>query len=218
MKAIDLVKRIHRRVNGNIKYPAWGSDKCTLYIETANDVITALCTDPENKWDWCWEEREFGAIAEAQLTYDLDDDVFDLSDKVYVTTETQTFVFNVIKPADRKKFTNSVYISSDSPKQITFTNMPPEAVGGTITAGVYVIPPLITSPNQNVPVQRPLYVAFETAAQLVLTIPAKQDMYDDLHDLAVDEYDKMAMVNDNVPAGNSDTVPYGDFGNAAGGL
>jgi hypothetical protein len=210
----DVIKRMHRKYAGDTKYPATGSDKWLEYRDIANDKKDEWATDPDTDWDSTWEERELG-IATSATTYDLDEDINNLSDYVYIDKDDTTFKFYVIKSKDRANMTNCAYLSGNDPKVLNFTDMPTDAIGGTIRAGVYAVPEDMESTDDTCPVDRPLWVAYAGAAELAFNDPAKEDQFADLNGMANDEYEKMIDAANSLPAHQPLTVPqqgYGDVG------
>lgn len=216
LKLSDAIKKMHRKYAGDTKYPATTTDKYTSYVDIINELKDQWATDPENQWESCWEERELGTTTTA-LTYDLAEDISDLSDFVYIdTTDGETATFKVLKKTNRTGATNCVYLHGSDPKQMTFTNMPEECVGGTIRAGIYAIPDNITRPNQLVPVDRPMWVVLAGAAELAFNDTSREDKYPDLNEMANDEYSKMITANENTPEHQTQSVPQGGYAQAGG--
>jgi hypothetical protein len=80
----DVIKRMHRKYQGDTKYPTWGSDTNQMYVDIVNDLKDQHATDVDHQWPWYWEERTFGIVITNTLAYDLDDDINELSDYVYI--------------------------------------------------------------------------------------------------------------------------------------
>lgn len=212
----QLIQRMHRRYAGDTKYPTVGTSDYQMYLDIANDLKDQWATDPGHKWNSCFEERTYGAASSA-LAYDLDDDVNDLSDFVYIDlTNGNTRRFRVIKEKDRNSKRRAVYLSGSDPKQINFTDMPDDCIGGTIRAGIYFIPEDMANANDTVPIDHPNWVALAGAAELAFNDPSKEDKFGNLLGLANDEYQKMADAADTLPQDQIDSIPTEGFINPGG--
>lgn len=210
MKVLKLVQGMHRKYAGDTKYPTPGTDNWTMYLAIINTLKDTWATDPDLNSDSCFEEREVDTVTATDLVYALDDDVCKLSDKVYVDTLSgRTIPFTVIKARDRHNYNNTeaVFLSGDNPRELNFTYMPTDAIGGTIRAGIYFVPPDVSDGNNEVPVDRPMWVMYSGAAELAFNDPSKEDKFADLNGLANDEWQKMIDAAATLPAGNLDQIP-----------
>lgn len=213
MQVKRFIEHTYRKWTGKTDYPAVGTDVYKKILDWGNYFIREVyARDPEHNWDSCFEERgDIGTVTADTRTYELDDDITDLSDKVIVTTESgQRREFTVKKARDRNKFSHAdvVFKAGRDPVQITFAGvgeMPEELVGGTISAGCYVIPAEVSSPNAVMPVDRPSWVVARVAAELASTDRSREERYPDLIDEANEEYRLMGAANEDLP--DDDRVP-----------
>lgn len=213
----NLIQKMHRRYAGDSKYPTEGGSEWLMYLEIANDLKNDWATDPEIDSASNWEERTFGTVSSVtDLSHGLDDDVAKLSDFVYIDcVDGRTVCFTVIKLANRHNRTDCAFQSGAGPISVNFTNIPLAAVGGTIRAGVYVVPDDMKNGSDSVPVDRPEWVVVAGAAQLAFNDPSKEDKYPDLQGEANDEYQKMASAAASLPENQPESVPIVGFDDPA---
>jgi hypothetical protein len=213
MKTSEFIKAVHREYQGDTDYPVPnGSDgQYELYLGTANDQLEIFGTDPDNKWRSRWEERTFGTVT-TERTYGLGNEVWSLSDYVYIDKlNGGTARFEIVDPQQREDVDNAVYISGENPQVMTFTgsgSMADDLVGGTIRAGCFIKPKPLTIPAQYVPVLRPMWLVYVTAATLSRNDNAKEHQYANLVGLANDEWGKMVSANRQTLPGQSRRVRH----------
>lgn len=212
MKLLQLVQKMHRKYAGDTKYPSFGGDDWIMYVDIANDLVLTAATDPDHKWSWAFQERTFGTTESGTLAYDLDADVNELSDEVYIdTVDGRTVTFKVIKEKDRHHTHQKAFLSGANPRILNFTDIPAAAIGGTVRAGIYYVPKTMKGQNDIVPVDRPMWVVLAGAAELAFNDPSKEDKFPDLLGLANDEYQKMGDAADSLPQNQLNAVPMVGF-------
>lgn len=213
MTTEDFIKKVHHYYQGDTDYPTASSSdgQYSLYLATGNDFIEIFATDPDVRFRSRWEEREFGTVDAGDRTYPLDADVFSLSDYVYIDKlDGSTVRFRVVDATEREFEDDAVYLWGD--KQLTFTgkgDMAASLVGGTIRGGCFTIPSPLTQAKQTVPVDRPMWLVFVTAAELSRNDRAKDDQYANLIARANDEWKKMISANRKPVVGQSRRVRHG---------
>ena len=201
---------VNYAAKGNSRYPAQGTDKYNRTMSIANRKIREWATDSTTKWASLFEERTYGQYSTSR-TYELDDDISDLSDFVYLVKANGDRVeYNVIKPQQRSLHQKGVYISSNNPKAITFIDTvetTDELIGSIVTVPLFFIPEAITSGSDTIVVDSPEWLIYETAAELVRNDPAKDDQYGNLAGKANDMYQKMIYQNATNPYLQPNGVP-----------
>jgi hypothetical protein len=221
-----LIQKAWVHFKGNNSWPTPGQAKYMVMLMVANRLKNNWARDSKVHWDSLFVQRTYGPIIASQQAYDLDSDVFYLSDFVYVLrTDGNTDRFQVVHPESRnKQFSPVGQIGSDNGDPITyltgsnqggdsnltlnfqtpFSEMPGD-VGGTIQVGCYAQPDDMLSPGDTVPVNDPEWLVMALAAEMARNDPSKQDQYPDILAQATDLYGKMVLDNQ----GNSYQQPSG---------
>lgn len=192
MLASEFIKEVHQQYKGKTKFPSWGSDKAIEYLMVGNRHLRDYARETDNPWDSQFEEREIGTAGE-ELSYELDDDVLGIADDYVIIRKEdgREIKYDRIKISERRGYYRGVYISG-RPKTLTFTEeIPADFQGGTIIAGLTVLPDALVRQSDAVPVDDPDWLVLQTAATLCLNDPAKNYKYEDLLGMANEKYRKM---------------------------
>lgn len=222
-----LIQLAWVKYKGNTNWPAPGNAKYLQAVLLANRFKNLWATDSKVHWDSLFTIREYGPVVATVQDYDLDDDVFYLSDWVYVKrTDGNIDRFQVVHPEMRNRSFNAIgMVGSDSGDPITYltgvwalgggnltlnfqtpwTQMNDGDVGGTIQTGCYALPADYVNPTDTILINNPEWLVARLAAELARNDPAKQDQYPLLLGEANDIYGKMVLDNQ----GNSFQQPNG---------
>lgn len=225
-----LIQKAWVRYKGNTNWPNPGTPKYIQMTVLANDILLhEYVLDEKIQWDSLFTERTYGPIEANTQAYALDDDVFYLSDFVYILrTDGNTDRFQVVHPEQRNRgFQGVGMVGSDNGDPITYLTGSSQGgesnltlnfednfvvggnmngdIGGTIEVGCYAIPTPIANPGDTIPVNNPGWLMLRVAAEMARNDPAKQDQFPIIQGEANDIYSKMAVGNQ----GNSFQQPNG---------
>lgn len=223
-----LIQKAWVAYKGNTSWPVPGDTKNYLkMVIIANSILKWYAKDSHVRWDSLFTTRTTGPVTADNQAYDIDDDIFYLSDWVYINrTDGNTDRFKVVHPEARNESFSAigtiasdngdplVYLtgsSQDTGSNLTinfetpWANMSAADIGGTVEFGCYVLPSDMVNPNDVVPVNDPEWMVQRLAAELARNDPAKQDQYPYLVGVANDLYGKMQLANQ----GNSYQQPNG---------
>lgn len=223
-----LIQKAWVAYKGNTSWPTPTSDKYLMMVMIANRLKNEWALDSKVHWDSLFTTRTYGPITSANQAYALDDDVFYLSDFVYILrTDGNTDRFQVVHPESRNNNSATaigsmadqtgdplVYLTGSSQggeSNLTlnwidsFATDLTQEVGGTIQVGCYALPDDMVNASDTVPINNPEWAVMALAAELARNDPAKQDQYPLLIGQANDQYSKMVLDNQ----GNSFQQPNG---------
>lgn len=222
-----LIQKAWVAYKGNTSWPSPGSNKYLMCVVIANGILKWYVKDSHVRWDSLFTTRTAGPITANAQDYDLDNDIFYLSDWVYINrTDDNVDRFKVVHPESRNdSFTAIGEIASDAGDPLVYLtgssqdgasnltiNFPTPwsqanqaDIGGMIEFGCYAQPADIVNPADVVPVNDPEWMTQRLAAELARNDPAKQDQYPNLIGVANDLYAKMVLANQ----GNSFQQPNG---------
>lgn len=228
-----LIQQAWVKYKGNTNWPQPGAAKYLQAVILANKFKDTWALDSRAHWDSLFVERTYGPVVATQQAYDLDSDVFYLSDWVYILrTDGNTDRFQVVHPEQRNRRFNAIgMVGSDSgdpivylngvwalgagglvmnfqdPFQRTVNGITTNSldVGGTIQVGCYAFPKDYQNPSDKIVINNPDWLMVRLAAELARNDPAKQDQFDPLMEEADDLYQKMILDNQ----GNSYQQPNG---------
>ena len=180
--------------------PTVGTPDYSMWLRTTNRKIAEWARDSKNTWQSLFEIREIGTVAVGSQTYDLEDDFLIPADRVYITPTGQvnTLPYTIVKPQERKRFYNAVYITGRDPKQLTFVdtfNVDTQPVGGTISLAAYFIPDELTDASDEIPVDDPMWLVYAVASELAFNDLSYSDKSPDLVGKANFIYSQMAAAN-----------------------
>lgn len=200
MTVTELVAEVTDAWMGDSDSPTDGSDEWNYILRIANRKLRQWARDKNRSWSSLYEERTFGTVSSGTQTYDLDEDVHKLSDFVYVDiNDTQYAEYKVVRPNQRGEHFNSVFLTGpEGAKVLHFYDSivaTSTVVGGTIRAGVYILPEPLASANDDVLIDSPDWLVLATAAEAARNDPAKDDQYSNLITAANDEYETMVLNN-----------------------
>jgi hypothetical protein len=228
-----FIQQVQIAYKGNSNWPASGDPKYSQYVAIANRLMADWMMDADVLWNSLFDERTYGPVAAAIQTYDMDSDVFYLSDSVQILQTTgNTHNFRVVHPNARNDDQSGigstgadfglplVYITGMAANQgsnLTMNFVEPfqttqngitiisPDVGGTIQVGVYTLLPDLANDTDTIMVDNPYWLVWMTAAELARNDPAKQDQVPNLVGMANQSYEKMITANQ----GNSFESPNG---------
>lgn len=208
---------------GNSNWPAFGTTKFLERVAIANRLYMDWVMDADILWNSLFATRTYGPI-NSSLSYDLDDDVFFLSDGVSILrTDGNTDNFRVVHPNARNDNNGNrgivgsdygmplVYLTGSaagtgSNLTLNFSQaFTAEQLGATIQVGVYTIPSTFSQATDNIVIDNPYWLVWATAAELARNDPSKQDQVPNLVGMANQAYSKMITLNQ----GNSFEQPNG---------
>jgi hypothetical protein len=227
----SFMHQVQIAYKGNTNAPAPGADPFQKYLAIANRLKNVWAQDADILWNSLFDTREYGPVQAANQEYDLDSDVFFVSDGVsIVRLDGNIDWFRVVQPKARNDESSSrpdhgigmsggdfgmplVYIKGSSANQgsnLTLVFVDPFTatsldVGGTISVGVYTLPDDFKNSSDIVVVDDPYWLVYATASELARNDPAKQDQVPNLSGLANAAYGKMITLNQ----GNSFEQPNG---------
>ena len=229
-----FIQQVQIAYKGNSNWPAAGSPKYLMYLAVANRLQGGWAMDSNVLWNSLFKQRTYGPVVATSQTYDLDSDVFYLSDSVYIQRlDGNLDEFRVVHPNARNDDTgdNAGYTGGDSGNPLVFltgtaayqgSNLtlnfqtPFQTVqngitqtsldvGGTIQLGCYALPNDLKNANDTVTVDDPFWLVWQTASELARNDPSKQDQVPNLTGLANQSYERMQTANQ----GNSFEQPNG---------
>lgn len=231
----SFMHQVQIAYKGNTNAPAPGADNFQKYLAIANRLKNVWAQDADILWNSLFDTREYGPIQASTQDYDMDSDVFFVSDGVAIKRlDGNTDWFRVVQPKARNDERTSagttgadfglgmtggdfgmplVYIKGSSAGQgsnLTLVFVDTFArdnleVGGTIEVGVYTLPVDLKNAADIVVVDDPFWLVYATASELARNDPAKQDQVPNLSGLANQAYGKMITLNQ----GNSFEQPNG---------
>lgn len=219
-----LIQQAWVAYKGNTNWPSPGAAKYLKAVIAANELYRKWALDSKVHWDSLWVLRTTGPVASTQQAYDLDSDIFYLSDWVYINrTDGNIDRFQVVHPEARNSSFNAIgaigsdwgdpmvyltgtFAHGDSNLtmnfQTPFTQLTGD-VGGTIEFGAYALPDPFQNPTDIILMNNPDWLVKRLAAELARNDPSKEDQVDNLMLEAQNLYDRM--VKDN--QGNSYQQP-----------
>lgn len=229
-----FIQQVQIAYKGNSNWPAPGNPKYLQYLAIANRLQGGWAMDAGVLWNSTFQTRTYGPISATNQTYDLDSDVFYLSDSVYIIrTDGNTDQFRVVHPNARNDNNGNsvgstagdyglplVYLTGAaalggsnltlnfvSPFQtiVNGTAQNTQWVGGTISLGAYILPTDLANAADVITIDDPYWLVWQTASELARNDPAKQDQVPNLTGMANDAYEKMLTQNE----GNSFEQPNG---------
>lgn len=229
-----FIQQVQIAYKGNSNWPSPGTAKYLMYVAIANRLQAGWAMDAGVLWNSTFTELTYGPIQATTQIYDLDSDVFYLSDSVYILRlDGNTDQFRVVHPNARNDNTGDnvgytggdtglplVYLTGTAayqgsnlslnfvtPFQTINNGITQDSldVGGTIQLGAYLLPNDLKNPNDVVGVDDPFWLVWQTASELARNDPSKQDQVPNLTGMANDAYNKMLTAN----AGNSFEQPNG---------
>lgn len=133
-------------------------------------------------------------------SYSLHRNLLVPSDQAIVTLPTQDLYFTIAKPQERKRFDNSVYLSSRNPQKLIF----PDGVSSTINSNIigyslklpgYYLPNDLALSTDIVSVDDPYWLVYATASELAFNDITYSDKAPDLVTKANNLYEQMASNN-----------------------
>ena len=229
-----FIQQVQIAYKGNSNWPSSGTPKFLMYLAIANRLQANFCQDADVLWNSLFEERTYGPIIATEQAYDLDEDVFFLSDSVYILrTDGNTDQFTVVHPNARNDNSSqlvgmtggdmglplcyvtgtaanqgsNLVLNFSDPFQTNVNGVTQNSldVGGTIQVGVYTLLPDLVNDSDTVLVDDPFWLVWMTASELARNDPAKQDQVPNLSGIANQAYEKMITQNQ----GNSFEQPNG---------
>lgn len=225
-----LIQRAWVRYKGNTSWPNPGTTKYLQMVAIANDLLRwEYALDEKIQWDSLWTTRTYGPIRANTQAYQLDSDVFYLSDFVYILrTDGNTDRFQVVHPEQRNRgFQGVGMVGSDNGDPITYLtgssaggesnltlnfedNFVPGGnmagdIGGAIQVGCYALPDELQNASDSIPVNNPGWLVVRLAAEMARNDPAKEDQFTTLQASADKIYQNMVVGNQ----GNSFQQPSG---------
>ena len=205
----ELITDINYAHKGNNRAPTEGSDKWNRAVAIINRKLREWATDSETSWASLFEERTVGTFSTTQ-TVTLATDVHKLSDYVYLLdADDRERQFTVIKPQQRKDFTEAVYVSGN-PKVLTFVDTISASdsfIGADIIVPLFKLPEALSSASDTVIVDSTEWLTYAVAAELARNDPAKDDQFGNLIGLANELYQQMKDNNDTLPYAQPFSVP-----------
>lgn len=174
---------------------------------TKHDALLAIADSMQKMWpaehDWAslYSLAEVGTVT-ATDTFELDDEIDhlnrDADDPVRITLGTQTKTYKLVSPAQLYKYRNSD-VCAQVGRNLVFPqafDSTSSVFGGTIYAPATLAVEDITSENQDVQVDRPMWLAYMMAAEFARNDTVKQGQYENLLAMAESELTKMIEDND----------------------
>ena len=172
----------------------------TITSDTALTVTVAFTNSTTTTF------RRTIIIKSGVQSYNLNRYLLNISDKVQITTSSQTIGLGLSNPQDRSA---SCYLSSNNPKVLTFVNTitsTDQMVGYPLTVPAYYKPSDIVLATDLVPVDNPEWLVYAVASELARNDPAKEAQFPTLLGMANDLYSKMVSSNFNIGFLNGGTV------------
>jgi len=179
-------------------------DKITVYGETER-IIDSITSDTSLTVSVAFSNTASSLtfthsiiIKTGIQSYKLHRNFLTPSDKVLVTSGTQTYEYGLSNPQERVAAT---YLSGRNPKVITFVNTiesTNQSVGGVLSVPAYYKPDDIVNATDLVAVDNPEWAVYVVASELARNDPAKEDQFSTLLGIANDLYIKMVSANFNI--------------------
>jgi len=157
--------------------PVAGTSDFTMWLNVANRKLHEY-SQGEN-WISQFDTLSVGTVSAGTQAYDLDDTILLPADKVTVTKSGVTSDYQIVKPQERDRFSNAVYISGQDPQKLTFCDTitaTDPIVGGTISIAAYYAPDDFTGANDTVEIDDVYWMVYALASDLAsneLTYAAK---------------------------------------------
>lgn len=191
--------------------PADGTVDYTLWLNTTNRKLFEWARDGKNTWQSLFDIRSAGTVTADTQSYDLEDELLIPSDFITVTTtEGQEVKYTVVKPQERRRFMNAVYIYTRDPKVVVFCDTivtGAQIVGGEIYVPGYYLPDPLTSSTDIIPVDDPYWLVMAVASELAFNDLTYESKAADLNAKANSLYTQMASNNRKGTYGNPRTIP-----------
>lgn len=152
--------------------PAFDSQEGTYWISILNRKKRELYEDVTKTWSNTFDgTRTVGTIsADAEPSYDLDEDFIAPSDKVYVISSTgQRTDYELVKPNERPYRQRYAYIAGMDPQVLYFSNeiaTGEQIIGGTLYVPGYYMPDDVTSATDTIPFLTPDWAVLAVAAEI----------------------------------------------------
>lgn len=201
MQVDELFSHINSAYRGSDdNAPVEGTDDYSLWINTTNRKQSEWAHDGKSNWASLWiDDVNIGTIAEGTNVFDLDDQFLLPDSKVTVTDLSgNENDFTIVKPAERDRYTNSVYISGADPQVLTFSDdidTSSTLIGGAVNISGYTIPDDIASDTDTILVDDPYWLVMAVASELAFNDLTYADKAPDLNAKAGSLYEQMASNN-----------------------
>jgi hypothetical protein len=189
--------------------PTSGSTDHELWLATANRKIAEYARDGKQSREALFEVRNVGTVVAADQVYDLAEIVLPADSVIVTTVAGNDIEFTIVKPQERDRFSNAVYISGMNPQTLTFydeIDADSEIVGGTIKVAGYWLPDDLDDDADVVPVDDPYWLVYAVAAELAFNDLTYENKYPDLVAKANNLYRQMNSNNRRGTSGNPRTV------------
>lgn len=200
MQGQELLNQIYYsyRGKGQSRVPVWGSEKANTAIAIANRKQKEWARDPYHRWGSLFEVRSVGTIDTSTFEYDMDTDLIDNSDYIFINrVDGSRSEYPVVMPEKRELYPQGFYLSGRNPKKLNWcgTTIDTALDNGTIKLAGYYLPTDIALVDDYVSVDDPNWLVYATAAELARNDPAKDDEYGNLQGMANDLYTKMIVAD-----------------------
>lgn len=211
MLVSTLIAKINYELRGlDDVAPSEGSDEANYWLSVANDKKHEWAIDPTENWKSLWLERALAApIAHGDNTYVVDTDLIRPSDQIFITVGSRKSWFELTDPEKRQSNSRGVYISG-TPKVLNFNQIitaNSTYAGGVITIPGYYEPADMTSFDDTVPVDDPIWLVRAVAAEIAFNDTSYEDKAPDILAKANDSYMKMRAANHKGTATAPRTIP-----------
>lgn len=190
--------------------PTVGDDDYVYWVTVLNRKKNELYDDSERNWQSAWKEGDsVGTIAEdSALSFELDDSFINPAEKAFIiTSDGQYHYFDVIKPQERDRRYQQVYIAGINPQVLYLTA--PVLEGDRLIGGELFLPgfyrPADVSATRTaaiIPLPDPNWGVMAVAAQIAFNDITYEDKFNDLNGQANNLYRQMARKNSRGVYGN----------------
>lgn len=203
----ELIRAAHIKYKGNLRVPAVGSDKYSIYLALANLKQREWARDPYVDWGSLYSNESIGTVSVSSLSYDLPTEVLRAAEYVYLDIDGSLNPFDIVKPAAaQQNLYNAVFIAG---KILTFTaTVPTRLAGASLIVPAYYMPDDLVGASDEIAVDDPDWLVTAVAAELARNDYSKDDQFGNLAGQANDLYDRMKTANDSAPYLQDGTIPY----------
>lgn len=207
MLVSELIEAAHVAYKGNLRVPAEGTTKYSVYLSIANRKQREWANDPTVDWASLYSDESVGTVSGSSREYDLPIEVVRPSDFIYLEIDGVMHPYNVVPPREIDRTSRRQAVSVIG-KTLRFSyDIADNLNGANIIVPAFYMPDALEDPTDEVAVDNPDWLVYALAAELARNDYSKDDQYPNLAGMANDLYEKMRLANEEVSYLQSSTVP-----------
>lgn len=187
--------------------PEAGTDDYNHWVAILNRKKDEFFRDASANWVDDYEVRSVGTItASAALSFDLDTDFLfptgdsDASGVYVVDTDGNRHDLTLVKPNERSRFNQAVFIAGMNPRKLYFTaeiTATDQLVGGELFISGHFLPSDLAEATDMLPFPDPQWGVLATAAELADKDLVYEEKYEMLLEKANNLYRQMVLANNS---------------------